>query len=153
MSLLYRVAAEDEGSGDDKASTKEGRWNSADIQVWYASESIALAMLEVLQSNYQDVSRGIRHICCIEVSQEAFSLRVKGPRELLREDESRRFGTEWARNGTSLLLEVPSYLVPWEKNFIVNSAHPEFVRIKVNAIGHLLPDGRACRRTEDEEKP
>lgn len=54
MTTLYRIAQDEDGSRQENSSPKPGRWNSANKKVWYASESIALAMLEVIQSSHSE---------------------------------------------------------------------------------------------------
>jgi RES domain-containing protein len=38
-------------------------------------------------------------------------------------------GTSWARELRSLVLSIPSALVPEERNAVVNPNHPEFARV------------------------
>ena len=39
---------------------------------------------------------------------------------------SQRVGDDWVSRGASLLLRVPSAVVPGEWNYLLNPAHPEF---------------------------
>lgn len=41
------------------------------------------------------------------------------------------FGTGWARENRSLVLYVPSVLVPEERNAVVNPGHSEFAAVKM----------------------
>jgi RES domain-containing protein len=41
------------------------------------------------------------------------------------------FGTDWARDGRSLVLHVPSALVPEEGNAVLNPRHPEFSGVRL----------------------
>ncbi len=47
-----------------------------------------------------------------------------------------RYGSAWLRANRTAVLEVPSAIVPSEKNFLLNPKHPEFHRIR---IGRALP--------------
>jgi RES domain-containing protein len=38
-------------------------------------------------------------------------------------------GTEWARSGRTLLLSVPSAVIPAERNFLINPLHPDFGKL------------------------
>ena len=56
------------------------------------------------------------------------------------------FGTAWANasraDGASALLEVPSAIVPEEKNILINPAHPDVAQIKVIQIRKWTYDVR-----------
>ena len=51
-------------------------------------------------------------------------------------------GTEWARSGRTAVLAVPSALVPRERNFLLNPAHPEFRKIRPHAPEPFALDAR-----------
>lgn len=51
-------------------------------------------------------------------------------------------GTGWLHNGTSLLLSVPSVIVPEERNVLINPAHPDIVRLGVTKMRKWLYDAR-----------
>ncbi|MEO6970098.1 MAG: RES family NAD+ phosphorylase, partial [Chthoniobacterales bacterium] len=40
-------------------------------------------------------------------------------------------GDEWAKARGSLILAVPSAIIPEEVNFLLNPAHPDFRRVKI----------------------
>lgn len=143
MVTLYRICADGDGSHGEAQPAHPGRWNEADTPVWYCAQSIALAVLEVLQSDHREGPPGRRHVCRVLLPLAVFAARRQGPVDLMEEDASRRYGTRWARSGASLLLEVPSHVVPWESNFVLNPAHPDFGAVSVESIGCLLPEGRA----------
>jgi len=42
-------------------------------------------------------------------------------------------GMEWLRAASSLGMWVPSYVVPSEKNLLLNPAHADFVKVKLEA--------------------
>lgn len=39
-------------------------------------------------------------------------------------------GAEWVRSGKTAVLSVPSVMVPEERNYLFNPAHPAFARVK-----------------------
>jgi RES domain-containing protein len=47
-----------------------------------------------------------------------------------------RYGSKWLRAGRTAVLEVPSAIVPSEKNYLINPGHPEFRKLRV---GRPLP--------------
>lgn len=48
----------------------------------------------------------------------------KGPTERLGLQQSREAGDEWLRDQSSLLLQVPSAIVPESSNLLLNPLHP-----------------------------
>src|SRR5579864_1695249 len=45
-------------------------------------------------------------------------------------DTTRDIGTNWAKGLTTAVLSVPSVVIPRERNYIPNPAHPDFVQIR-----------------------
>ena len=39
-------------------------------------------------------------------------------------------GTDWIESGATAVLSVPSGIVPSERNYLLNPAHPDFARIR-----------------------
>jgi hypothetical protein len=52
------------------------------------------------------------------------------------------FGGAWARDNRSLILYVPSVLVPEERNAILNPNHPEFTKVKMRIERNFHYDRR-----------
>ena len=111
-----------------------GRWNQRGTRVAYASDSIALAMLEVLVH--------------LGSTLEAFSIvSVEFPERLVevfdrtnlppdwRSDPSpisaRMIGDEWAQKLRSAVLQVPSAIVPSQHNFVLNPLHADFAKVRI----------------------
>jgi RES domain-containing protein len=40
--------------------------------------------------------------------------------------DSKEYGNKWLEEQRSLILVVPSIVIPQEKNYIINPNHPEF---------------------------
>ena len=113
-----------------------GRWSPAGIALAYASESRALAVLEVL-ANAEDVET-LFDMPWVLVPAEFSSTVVEKParypeswRQFPHSLETQRFGAEWARAGRSMTLRVPSAVVPGEFNYLLNPAHPDFKHVKI----------------------
>jgi RES domain-containing protein len=61
-------------------------------------------------------------------------------------DASIRFGTQWARERRSVVLRVPSVMIPSESNFVLNPAHPTFKRaVRIGAARPFAFDRRLLR--------
>jgi RES domain-containing protein len=44
--------------------------------------------------------------------------------------KTRDLGTDWVRSGATAVLSVPSVIIPSERNYLLNPAHPDFARIR-----------------------
>jgi RES domain-containing protein len=55
---------------------------------------------------------------------------------------TQRIGDEWAQSGSSLVLAVPSVVVPLERNFLINPDHPEVNRVEAGEPRPLPLDPR-----------
>jgi len=128
----YAAAAFD-GEG---ARLNGGRWNSPGTLVAYASDSVALATLEVL-AHLQSTA--------VLASYSLASLRF--PQELVQElgvsalparwrrfpapPEVQAVGDRWLRELRSAVLRVPSAIIPSNHNFLLNPAHPDFAKVMI----------------------
>jgi RES domain-containing protein len=43
----------------------------------------------------------------------------------------KQIGDSWIENQQSVILEVPSAIVPTEKNLLINPSHPKFKKLKI----------------------
>ena len=113
-----------------------GRWNSNGVAVVYTAGSTSLAILEVLV-----------HIPTYDILDEYVHIPVEFDNKFvlaLNPDElpakwdkdpsphaNKQIGDSWVGNQRSLILELPSVIVPTEKNFLINPAHPDFSKLKI----------------------
>ena len=127
-----------------------GRWNSRGTRVAYASDSIALAALEVLahlQSTavlqaYSLVSLSFPDVS-IEVL-ESGSLPVRW-RRFPSPPENHAIGDQWVTEKRSLILQVPSAIIPAAANFLINPSHPEFRKVVIGRPERFAFDPRLRR--------
>lgn len=106
-----------------------GRWNSEGRPVVYASGTLALAALEYLvHVDPADVPDDLLAMG-IEVPDRAPSMSVR-PEDLPQDwnrtpdhEACHAIGDAWADAGKTLLLRVPSAIVPEEDNVLVNPRH------------------------------
>jgi RES domain-containing protein len=135
---VYRLVKEryaDSALDGSGAKAHGGRWNSKGVGVVYASDSVALAALELLV-----------HLHRSEVLNRyvLFALELP-PASVMALDEAAlppdwrgdpppsstaAIGDEWALSGISLALAVPSTLVPQQSNVLINPAHPDFEALR-----------------------
>jgi RES domain-containing protein len=139
--IAYRLvkqrwaAAALDGSG---AKAYGGRWNSPGTALLYASETIALAALELLVHLHRaDILSSYR---LFGLSLPDASVRRLDASDLppdWRADpipvSTARLGDGWVASGRSLALLVPSVIIPREHNLLISPAHPDFAAMAEGA--------------------
>jgi len=114
-----------------------GRWNHRGTRVVYTSSSLSLAALETLahfdEEEAPDTLVAIPAdmpddvpITRIKFSELASNWRTTPPPESLAE-----IGTRWTVARHSLVLAVPSAIIPEDLNYLLNPLHAQFKRIRV----------------------
>ncbi len=115
-----------------------GRWNSVGTRIAYASESVALATLEVLVglqdtailSSYSltraQFPEDLVEILDRRILPVAWSRHPPAP-------ETQRVGDLWVAQARSAVLKVPSAVVEPEHNYLLNPLHPQFGSVLVHA--------------------
>jgi RES domain-containing protein len=144
--IVKRRHAKDAFDGEG-ARLYGGRWNSPGVAVVYASDSRALAALEILaglQSNFPlpdyiliPVDFGESLVVTLEVEGLPEDWRKNPPPA-----STQRLGDDWVAREESVVLKVPSALVPQESNYVLNPRHPSFSEIKVGKPESLAIDPR-----------
>ncbi|MCE7059536.1 RES family NAD+ phosphorylase [Dyadobacter sp. CY343] len=145
--LVYRIVHR-VYSSNLLASGVAGRWNREGSKVIYASESIPLALLEnFFRRQGVGFNRDFK-IMFLEVP-EPFSLKTVNMYDLgsawrdpYDYSGCQPVGDHWFRMLQSLVLQVPSAVMPEAYNYVINTLHPEFNRVKILAVTDLVPDPR-----------
>lgn len=135
--LVWRIATDTPAyEADDLtgagAKVTGGRWNEAGTPLVYTSETRALACLEtVVHLNAGGLPLN-RYLVQIELTDAAWAnATIFDPTTHVGWEAepagrvSIRYGTEWVRSASSLLLIVPSAIVPEERNVLINPLHPD----------------------------
>jgi len=124
-----------------------GRWNTPGRPVVYASESRALAILEVLAG--LGSARTLPAYVLIGLSFDPSRVTTVDPHALPEDwrrspppEGTRRIGDRWLTEGASVVLRVPSALVPQESNYLLNPRHPDFTDVRVVEAAPFDPDPR-----------
>ena len=153
--VLWRIATDTasfeahdlSGKGAEKTG---GRWNRRGRPLVYTARSVALACLEtVVHLNSADLPLN-RFLVRIEVPESVWESRLTlGVAELpvgwsaIPEGKvSLDAGDAWLQAATSVLLEVPSVIVPEESNVLINPLHPDASRIKAAKLRPWFYDQR-----------
>ncbi len=130
------------------ASGAAGRWASVGKMVIYCAESIPLAFLENMvrrqgvgfNHDYKTVIIELPDDLGIQVvsSQEL----TEGWRALKAYSICQQTGDKWYNEMKFPVLKVPSAVLPSSNNYVINSLHPDFRRVKIVSINDLIPDER-----------
>jgi RES domain-containing protein len=121
-----------------------GRWNSAGVPMVYASEHESLAVLEVrvhiaMSGVYKsfafDFDEGLMRTLLVQ--QLPKDWQHEPPPVSLQ-----RLGDQWVKAGDSVILAVPSAIVPNELNLLINPRHPDFSKIDIHTATDLTLDRR-----------
>jgi RES domain-containing protein len=149
--VLWRISnyADLKGVGGLRAP---GRWHFAGQPVVYLAEHPALALLEILvhmeiasASQLPDSYQLLR----VEVGDDvpvAEIVDTDAPADWRQNpDWTRSAGTEWLQTQTSTLLRVPSAVVPFAHNFLLNPAHPGMDGVRIVDAIHVMHDSRILK--------
>ena len=129
----YEASAFD-GQGAEKTG---GRWNYKGHAMVYSSENLSLAVLELFV-----------HVSPDNIPADLVSIRGELPDSVSAEEidkanlpnnwqtypapsELQSIGTDWLLSQSSVVLLVPSAINPLEKNILINPAHPEMKKLRV----------------------
>lgn len=125
-----------------------GRWNPAGYPVMYAGSTIEICALE----KFVHLS-GIQHpplkLVAIDVPDEPGLLYAPKLNELPTQwaalpigSESQEFGKRWIRAADTLLMRVPSAIIPEAANIVINPGHPAYRRVRVQIAREFQFDAR-----------
>jgi RES domain-containing protein len=152
---LWRIATDALGYSSDDLSGEGarrtgGRWNSKGRPMIYASSTIALSCLETLVHLNAGGLPLNRYLVRIDAPDDAWTARAIETQTSLRVGwdavpcghVSVATGDSWLTSVATLLLEVPSVVVPEETNILINPAHPDAKRLQATKIRRWTYDPR-----------
>lgn len=124
-----------------------GRWNPVGVAVVYLADSLALAVLETLV--HLERPRALDAYAYFEVafaSELALAVTERDlPPDWHADPEPAStvaIGEAWLKSKASLLLRVPSVVVPQGYNYLLNPAHPDRDRVVIDGPHPLRFDAR-----------
>lgn len=156
---LYRIAKAQYASDltGKGAELHGGRWNSPGNKVVYCSDSAALALVETLAwtslTNLLSAGFVLLVIECPVNSLREVTLSdlPQGWNTLDAYPVTQRIGDAWLKESNSLLLRVPSAVLPIETNLLINPAHPMMSQVKIEETFDLLLDPRILKHVSSVE--
>ncbi len=144
---LYRFANKVYGASLDGegARLKGGRWNRKGVPVVYSSTTISLSLLELLihSASYDEINSNILVRINIPDSLSSLPAVLKLKSGWQNDTGYSQFiGTEFLNSRSSLLLRVPSAIIPEESNILINPLHPDMKKVKITSATPFRFDNR-----------
>jgi len=130
----------------DGARLFGGRWNSKGMAVVYTAGSLALASIEMVVN--LPSPKLLEAFARIPLYIDADLVESLPPDQYPRNwqhrpisPETKAIGDRWVKQLRSLVLKVPSVVVPEEFNYLINPTHPDFAKIEIGrpVIYHFDP--------------
>ncbi len=120
------------------ARLEAGRWHQAGSRVVYTSASAALAALETLVHTASDLLPRASYVAIpTDIPEDVPIVRLTVA-DLPTDWETipappalRRLGTQWLQSAQTAVLAVPSVIVPFEWNYLLNPLHRDFATIHI----------------------
>lgn len=149
MIRAWRIVPELHGAGafsGEGAGTYGGRWNSRGRLAVYTSGTLSLAALETLVHLNPPIALPY---LVYPVEFDAKLVHRPDPASLPSGWRSspvpaviQRVGDQWLEKMISVVLAVPSAIIPQETNYILNPAHRDFRKIRIMKPDRFVFDSR-----------
>jgi len=141
--IVTRKFAGSAFSGDG-ARLYGGRWNSIGTSMVYTAGSLSLAILEWRVHLAQWPAPAVS---VIEVGIEDSLIWIpsrlpQGWKQVPAVRATATFGDDWIKSARSVVMRVPSAVVPGEWNYLLNPAHSDFPKLAIGKARALKPDPR-----------
>jgi RES domain-containing protein len=136
--FVYRICLS-KWSSELKSSGLPARWNSMGKQVIYTAENRSLSCLEnLVHRNGLGKNKLYRILIIfvpdnIEIKEITPQQLPKNWKEYLNYSVCQKIGDEWIDSLNSCILKVPSTIITHEHNFLINSLHKDFKKIKIDS--------------------
>jgi RES domain-containing protein len=145
---IWRISnyADLRGSGGIRAG---GRWHSRGSPIVYCAENPGTALLEVLvhleiddpddlPESYQLLSIDLPDT----VVRKELDVESLPDDWRTRPELTRSLGDAWLKGMDSVALLVPSAIVPYTVNVLLNPLHPDSTQLRISAVDRYPFDGR-----------
>ena len=145
--IIYRLTTS-EFAGDlsgEGAKIYGGRWNPVGFAALYISEFISLSILEILVRADKFTSPDAYTLLNIQIPENSVAnIELKKLKDGWQNhiEYTRSIGEEFLKANQTLVLKVPSAIVPQEHNFLINPQHKDFKKVKIISTELLELDKR-----------
>ena len=144
---LIKAEHADDAFAGEGARRGGGRWNSKGVRVVYTSGSLSLATLEVMV--HTAFYSALKNYACIPIDFDpnlSQSITIADLPDNWKADPTpqsvKEVGDRWIQNQESVILKVPSVIIPVEYNFLINPSHPEFKKVVIHSPQKFAFDPR-----------
>ena len=135
--VVFRIAGKEfirDISGRE-AELYGGRWNEKGYPALYTASSLSLAALEILVHTDKSMPPVDMAYASIYVPDSFLSMKIL---KLPADTTEIEYGTKWLKEKSSLMLKVPSVILPYEYkhecNLILNPLHEDFKKVFINEV-------------------
>lgn len=136
---VFRISRE-EFSKTLTSSGSANRWNVKGQYVLYTGSSRSLSSLELIVHRGAVKPSFSYKVMVISVADDDHLFKQINSHQLPSDWRSiasyadlQKIGSEWYSTQESLVLKIPSAVIPLEYNYIINTEHPDFAR-KVSLV-------------------
>ena len=151
---IYRIAKTQylEDLSGEGARLYGGRWNKRGYSMLYFSESLSLAVLEILvHMNFEYLNADFKYL---EADIPDVLIKQKLKPESMESHwrsnppslNTQNLGTNWLHSKKSLAMQVPSAVLPQQYNILVNPRHKNISQLKITKTGVLNVDSRVFEK-------
>ena len=152
---IYRKQRRDAAFTGQGARMSGARWNFPGTPIVYACSTISLCLLEFfvhfdptavdigkldLEYRWAEIPETVPHL---EVREDDLPSDWK---EIPWTHSTQELGTKWMIQAKYLVVAVPSVVVPTERTFLLNPAHPAFSKIHLGPPSAMDMDPRLFSR-------
>jgi RES domain-containing protein len=131
---VFKICKE-EYSGSLKSSGSAKRWNLRGQNVIYTGSTRSLSTLELVVRRSSIAPDNNYKVMVISIADDDYLFKqihinelVENWRTLAAYSTLQEIGSKWYISQGSLILKVPSAVIPYEYNYIINSEHPDFTK-------------------------
>lgn len=154
---VFRIGKTKYASGffDGEGAYKYGgRWNTQGTRIVYTAESLALATLELVVHFDGSQVQNSYSFTTVEFDESL----VKDVRDFVRLPNNwnnspaplaiQRIGDKWVQSGETVILRIPTAILPLGFNYLINIAHRDFASLKIGKPVSFTIDPRLVRLSE-----
>jgi RES domain-containing protein len=153
MATLYRLTKARYAATAFRGSRGRGRWHRLGTPVVYAADSPATALLEILVHIGEAEDVLAEPYVVFEIDLPEKHIVVLDAEELPPNwnawpwtQEAQDLGTLWYEERVSVALGVPSAVVPRQRNYLLNTEHPDYADAKITGPMAFEIDPRLVKR-------
>jgi RES domain-containing protein len=152
MALVWRLVPPQFATTlNGKGNVERGaRWNSPGRGVVYASFNLSLCILETFVQMPSDLRTNLpKEMSAVRIEipdtprRDVYS--SEWPHDSSDDAIARRcrvIGDAWLAHAQDLVLTAPSFVVPQERNVMINPAHPLMNRVRIDSVEPFRFDPR-----------